>query len=114
MTGKHCRGWIAVVLVIAALTAPAAQAMHAPNDTATPSRPTATLAGDDRLGPKYVQVAKHVATPTSIGTIEVVKPSGFVWGDALIGAGVTALAIALLGAVTLGVTRRRVTATTAR
>lgn len=105
MRRRH--GWtsIAIVLATAALGAPTAQARHAPDDAAAPSQPP-TVAVDDRLGPKYVPAAERSA-PAAVRTVELVKPNGFQWGDALIGAGVTAFAIALLGAAMLGVTRRR-------
>ena len=110
MTSKH--GWTcAIVLVTAALAAPAAHARHAPDDVATPSQSPTTFAVDDRLGPKYVRIAKSSPAPLPVRTVEVVKPSSFAWRDALIGSGVTAFAIALLGAVVLGVTRRREPAT---
>lgn len=99
-------GWIPIVVATAALAAPTAQARHAPDNAAAPPQAPAA-AVDDRLGPKYVGVP-NTSAPAAVQTVEVVRPRGFQWGDAMIGAGVTAFAIALLGAALLGVTRRRV------
>jgi hypothetical protein len=109
MKGKHGRfGWtgIAMVVATAALMAPTAQARHSPSDTATPVG--SPIASDERLGPKYVVIAPHAATSQpQPRTIEVVTQSGFRWDDALVAAGVTALAIAGIGAAALLFTRRR-------
>jgi hypothetical protein len=105
MKAKH--GWtcIAIVVATAALTVPTAQARHAPDDEATPSQPP-TIAVDDRLGPKYVPAAGR-SIPAVVNTVEVVKPSGFHWDDALIGAATTALGIASIAAAALARTSRR-------
>ena len=83
----------------------------------------------DRLGPKYVSLhhpmfaapveadwpgptaagtaianARHDAMPVSV--VKVVRPSGFDWGDAGIGAGVASLTLALVAMLVMLVTRR--------
>jgi hypothetical protein len=54
----------------------------------------------DRLGPKFMPLRRTVvATPsTTVEVVRVVEPKGFDWGDAAIGAGIAAVAIAVVAA----------------
>lgn len=85
--------WVSLGLVLAALTAPQAQARtNAPDERSSHPAAVTALRNDDRLGPKYVAGQPAPA-------ITIVKPAGFDVGDALIGAGVAAVATALLAAL---------------
>jgi hypothetical protein len=106
-----------VVLVAATLAVPIAQARHAPSENAkaTPTPASVVSAPSsnfevDRLGPKNVALHRpQAAAPVSV--VRVVRPGGFDWADAGIGAGAAGLALALVAAVATLVTRRsRVTA----
>ena len=105
------RGRIIVVAVAAsALAAPAAQAYRVPGDRGaassfTSATWTASSREIDRLGPKYVPLQHPIARAPVTG-VKVVRPAGFVWADAAIGAGVAGLALAVDAALTLAITRR--------
>jgi len=78
MTGRKALLALAVVLVAAAITAPAASA---------------------RTDQSYFSggsLSKQGPPPTAVRVVEVPSDSGFQWGDAAIGAG-AALAVALVG-----------------
>ena len=106
----------------ATFAAPAAQARHAPGEDprATPPRhslPAASSKGYaptrwnaspleiDRLGPKYVPL-HHPLSPAPVGAVKVVRPGGFHWADAAIGAGVASLTLSLVAGLAMLVTRR--------
>ena len=125
---------VLALLAAAAVAAPIAQARHAPGEDGKASPPlasvwTASSLEIDRLGPKYVPLyhpyaarpaeangpgptaagtaianARHDAPPVSV--VKVVRPSGFDWGDAGIGAGVGSVTLALAAGLALFVTRR--------
>jgi hypothetical protein len=125
---------LCVALAAAAVAAPVAQARHAPGEDGKASPPltsvwTASSLEIDRLGPKYVPLhhpysaapveanrpgptaagtaianARHDAMPVSV--VKVVRPAGFHWADASIGAGVASLTLALVASLTMLVTRR--------
>jgi hypothetical protein len=94
-----------------------------------PTRWNASPLEVDRLGPKYVSLhhpmfaapveasrpgptaagtaianARHDALPVSV--VKLVRPAGFDWGDAGIGAGAASLALALVAMLVMLVTRR--------
>jgi len=94
-----------------------------------PTRWNASPLEIDRLGPKYVSLhhpmfaapveasrpgptaagtaianARHDAMPVSV--VKVIKPSGFDFGDAGVGAGVASLTLALVAGLALLLTRR--------
>ena len=109
--------WLLAVMFAAAVTAPGAQAQHAPpaNTNAFLQSATVWTASDrevDRLGPKYVPL-QHPISLQPATVIKVVRPAGFDWTDAGIGAGVTGLALALIAALGLLVTRRSETTVSA-
>jgi hypothetical protein len=58
----------------------------------------------DRLGPKHLPLHHPDAMPVSV--TKVVKPSGFDWGDAGIGAGVSSLTLAVIAGLALLLTGR--------
>ena len=92
--------WVSLGLVLAALAAPQAQARSGgPGANVSHSGAGTPLRTDDRLGPKYVPVANGGPVGQPAATITIVKPAGFDVGDALIGAGVAAVATALLAAL---------------
>ena len=101
----------------------------APAKGHAPTRWNASPLEIDRLGPKYVSLhhpmfaapveadrpgptaagtaianARHDAMPVSV--VKVIKPSGFDFGDAGIGAGVASLTLALVAMLVMLVTRR--------
>jgi hypothetical protein len=128
------RFWLGLAVAAAAVAAPIAQASHAPGEDAKASPPlasvwTASSLEIDRLGPKYVPLhhtysarpaeangpgptaagttianARHDALP--VGVVRVVRPSGFDWGDAGIGAGVASLTLAVVAGLALLLLRR--------
>jgi hypothetical protein len=102
----------------------------ASSKTYAPTRWHASQLEIDRLGPKYVALhhpqsaapadanrpgptaagtaianARHDAMPVSV--VKVVRPSGFDWAAAGIGAGATGVALTLTAALAMLVTRRR-------
>jgi hypothetical protein len=125
---------LSAVLAAGAFAAPVAQAHHAPaEDRSASVRPASAWIASgreiDRLGPKYVPLqhpyfaapdegsrpgatatrsatanARHDAMPVSV--TNVVRPSGFDWGDAGIGAGVSSLTLALVAGLALLLVRR--------
>jgi hypothetical protein len=125
---------LSAALAAGALAAPVAQAHHAPAEHGSASVPPASvwIASNleiDRLGPKHVPLqhpysaapletsrpgptaagtaianARHDAMPVSV--VKVVRPGGFNWGDAGIGAGVGSVTLALAAGLALFVTRR--------
>jgi hypothetical protein len=111
VNSSFSRGRIIILAVAAsALAAPAAQAYHVvPSDRGTASSSSATWTASrreiDRLGPKHVPL-QHPIARAPISVAKVVKPAGFVWADAAIGAGVAALALAVVAALMLAITRR--------
>jgi hypothetical protein len=111
VNSSFSRGRIIIVAVTAsALAAPAAQAYHVPSDrgvasSSTSATWTASSREIDRLGPKHVPL-QHPIARAPITVVKVVKPAGFVWADAAIGAGVAGLALAVVAALTLAITRR--------
>jgi hypothetical protein len=103
--------WIALALAAVAFTAPAAEARHAPSENAKATPTPASVSAPssnfevDRLGPKHVALHRpQAAAPVSV--VKVVRPGGFDWADAGIGAGVAGLALALAAALAMLVTRR--------
>jgi hypothetical protein len=114
---------VALAVAVAVFAAPVAQARHAPGEDpgATAPRqslPDAASPGDsatqwnasaleiDRLGPKHVPLRHPVSRPpTSI--VKVVRPAGFDWADAGIGAGVASLTLALAAGLGMFVTSRK-------
>jgi hypothetical protein len=107
---------LSVALAAAVLMAPLAQANHGPRARATaPSSSASTWTASgreiDRLGPKYVPLQHPIATaPTNVTApapvVTVVRPVGFDWADAGIGAATTALALAVVATLALVITRR--------
>ena len=125
---------LCIALAAAAVAAPIAQAHHAPGEDgkASPSLAlvwTASSLEIDRLGPKYVPLhhpysaapveangpgptaagtaianARHDAMPVSV--VKLVRPAGFDWGDAGIGAGAASLTLALVAMLAMLITRR--------
>jgi hypothetical protein len=85
--------WILLVLVVAALVAPPAQATT--GGRGVPRSTAPGVRSDDRLGPKYATVPAGRPAPA----ITIVRPAGFDTGDAVIGAGVAAALTALLAAL---------------
>ena len=118
MNSSFCRhfGWVVAALAAAAFVAPAAQAYHAAAEhttttaqqTPAPGRSMWKASGReiDRLGPKYVPLQHPIAPPPAT-VIKAVRPVGFDWGDAGIGAAFASLALALVAAFALLVTRRK-------
>jgi hypothetical protein len=102
--------WLLAAIAVAAIAAPVAQAHHAPaasSDAVVPPAAVWTASGRevDRLGPKYVPL-QHPITSQPATVVKVVRPAGFDWADAGIGAGATGLALALLAALAVLVIRR--------
>jgi len=125
---------LCIALAAAAVAAPVAQARHAPGEDVKASPPlasvwTASSLEIDRLGPKYVPLhhpysatpveadrpgptaagtaianARHDAMPVSV--VKVVRPTGFDWDDAGIGAGGASLTLALVAVLAMLITRR--------
>jgi len=100
-----------VALASAAFAAPAAQAHHAPGNNAKASPPsasvwTASSLEVDRLGPKYVPL-QHPLSPAPVTVVRVVRPGGFDWRDAAIGAGVSGFGLALVAGLAMLVSQRR-------
>jgi len=60
----------------------------------------------DRLGPKHVPLRHPLSSPPAI-VVKVVRPAGFNWVDAGIGAGVASLTLALAAGLAMFVTSRR-------
>jgi hypothetical protein len=112
-----------------ATTSPRHPQLTAAAKGSTPTRWNASPLEIDRLGPKYVPLhhpqsaapidvnrpgpteagtaianARHDAMPVSV--VKVVRPAGFHWADAGIGAGVASLTLALVVSLTMLVTRR--------
>ena len=111
---------MAAALATAASAAPAAQAYHAPAEhTTTATTPVSVGEGHsragqvwrakgreiDRLGPKYVPL-EHAIDPAPVTVVKAVRPVGFDWGDAGIGAAAASLTLALVAATALLITRR--------
>ena len=102
---------IVAAVATTAVVVPAAQAYYyAPSERATTSSSsaqswTASSSEIDQLGPKHVPL-QHPIAPARTTLVKVVKPAGFVWADAAIGADVASLALALVAALTLVITRR--------
>jgi hypothetical protein len=99
-----------VALAATAFAAPVAHARHAPGEDGKTSPPlasvwTASSLETDRLGPKHVPVQHPVSRPPT-NVVRVVRPAGFDWADAGIGAGVASLTLALVAGVAMLVTRR--------
>lgn len=108
-----------VALATGAIAVPAAQGQHAPGASdGTAGR--ASLANEkhdpvptsvwrassrevDRLGPKYVPL-QHPINETPV--VRIVRPAGFDWADASVGAGVAGLALSLVAVLTMIVARR--------
>jgi hypothetical protein len=104
------RRWgVAVLVGVAAVAAPTAHAHTGagePPTTSTPSTSLWTATGReiDRLGPKHVPLQHRIVQPATV--VRVVKPAGFVWSDAAIGAGAAGLAVALVAALAVLLTGR--------
>jgi hypothetical protein len=128
------RFWLGLAVAAAAVAAPVAEARLVPGEDGQASPPlasvwTASSLEIDRLGPKYVPLhhpysarpveangpgptaagtaianARHDAMPVS--AVKAVRPAGFNWGDAGIGAGVASLTLALIAGLALLATRR--------
>lgn len=111
MNVSALRWWgVAVIVGVAVIAASAAHARSRagePPTTSTPSASLWTATGReiDRLGPKHVPLQHRIVQPTTV--VKVVKPAGFVWSDAAIGAGVASLAVALVAALAVLMTGRR-------
>jgi hypothetical protein len=102
--------WLLAAISAAGFAAPVAQAHHAASASSDAVvRPasvwTASGREVDRLGPKYVPL-QHPITSQPAAVVKVVRPAGFDWADAGIGAGVTGLVLALVAALAVLVTRR--------
>lgn len=110
------RTLITIAAVAAVLALPgSALALHAPLEGAHTSKPAAT--GDKPVN--LLRDGKYLPTPTTgaSGTVEIVrviKPGGFDFRDAGIGAGIGAVALALLGGVVIALSREREATRTAR
>jgi hypothetical protein len=69
---------------------------------------SAAPVGADRPGPTAagtaIANARHDAMPVSV--VKLVRPSGFDWGDAGIGAGAASLTLALVAMLAMLITRR--------
>lgn len=101
---------VAASLAAAAVVAPPALAMHAPGEIAhsssvSPPASTADLRVD-QLGPKYVSITRHVPAVAPTQIVEVMRPRGFDWRDALVGVAVTLAAVAVATAAFLLLRRR--------
>jgi hypothetical protein len=96
---RHC----AVVLTIAAVVAPAAQARHAPQEPGVPLSPTQI----DAITRHHHSPGSPGPTPTRVVT--VTRAEAFDWGDAGIGAagGIGALLLASGSALLLRRTYQR-------
>jgi hypothetical protein len=113
-----------------ATTSPRHSLPGAPARGHAPTRWNASPLEVYRLGPKYVSLyhpmfaapveadrpgptaagtaiasARHDAMPVSV--VKLVRPAGFDWGDAGIGAGVASLTLALVAMLVMVATRRR-------
>jgi hypothetical protein len=113
------RVWLGLVVAAAAVAVPVAQARHAPGEDGSASVPPASvwIASSlevDRLGPKHVALShpysgapvEASAPGPTVSVTNVLRPGGFDWGDAGIGAGVSSLTLALLAGLALLLTRR--------
>ncbi len=115
--------WVMVALAAAAFAAPAAQAYHAPRENLAATTPRQPFAGAtsqsstptqwnaspleiDRLGPKNVPL-RHSLLPAPVNIVKIVRPGGFDWADAFIGAAVCGFVLASAAGVAMLVTRRR-------
>jgi hypothetical protein len=111
-----------VALAAAAFAAPAATAGHAPGEDPTATAPrhalndaalqssavngwSASPLEVDRLGPKHVPL-HHSLPVTPVNVVTIVRPAGFEWADAAVGAAVSGLVIALVAGLTMVVARR--------
>jgi pimeloyl-ACP methyl ester carboxylesterase len=91
--------WISLGLVVAAVASPVAQA----STRGAGASVSSPLSSDDRLGPKYVPTAGSWPAGPPPQAITTVRPAGFDFGDALIGAGAAALlTAAIAGLVVVG------------
>jgi hypothetical protein len=110
-----------VALVAAAFAAPAAEAGHAPGEDPAATAPRHALNSAaqnsaatrwkaspfevDRLGPKRVPL-HHSLSITPVNVVKIVRPAGFDWADAAVGAAASGLVVALVAALAMLVTRR--------
>jgi hypothetical protein len=101
--------WVTVALA-AAFIAPAAEGHRGPDESANATPPPASISRPssieiDRLGPKHVPLHRpRSAAPVSV--VRVIRPGGFDWVDAGIGAGAAGFALALIAGLAMVVTRR--------
>ena len=100
---------ITIAAIAAAFVLPgSALALHAPLDNAYTPRPTAT--GDKPVN--LLRDGKYAPSPTTasggIQVVRVIRPGGFDFRDAGIGAAVGALTLAVLGGVVIARFRNRV------
>lgn len=117
--GLRC---VMVALAAAAFAAQAAAAGHARGEDPTATAPrhapngadlqssavngwSASPLEVDRLGPKHVPL-HHSLPVTSVNVVKIVRPGGFDWADAAVGAAVSGLAVTLVAALAMLVTRR--------
>jgi hypothetical protein len=117
--GLRC---VMVAFAAAAFAAPVAAAGHAPGEDPAATPPRHALNGAalqnsaatgwnasplevDRLGPKGVPL-HHSLSITPVNVVKIVRPAGFDWADAAVGAAVSGLALALVAGLTMLVARR--------
>jgi len=102
---------VATAAVAATVAVPAAEADRThggPTGAPAPSPAVWTARGYevDRLGPKHVAL-QHPVSPPPATVVKVVRPAGFDWGDASVGAGVAAFVLGSAAGLALLATRRR-------
>lgn len=102
--------WLLAAMSAAAVAAPVAQAESGPTASSDASVQSSSVwsASDrevDRLGPKYVPL-QHPISLEPATVVRIVRPAGFDWADAGIGAGVTGLTLAMVAALGFLATRR--------
>lgn len=107
-SGQRAR-CMCVALAAAAFAAPVAYARHAPGEDGKGASPvasawTASSLEVDRLGPKHVPL-QHPVSPPPTNIVKVVRPAGFDWADAGIGAGIASLTLAMVAGLAMVVTR---------
>jgi uncharacterized protein with LGFP repeats len=102
---------VATAAVTAMVAVPAAEAGRThggPTAAPAPSPSVWTARGYeiDRLGPKHVAL-QHPVSPPPATVVKVVRPAGFHWGDAGVGAAVAAFVLGGAAGLALVATRRR-------
>lgn len=109
MTMRRILRALPLIVTAATIAAPVACAHHAAGEDTARRGPTTTVTGAasmelDRLGPKHVTLHKP-ATQPPVAAVRVVG-NGFHWREAGLGAGIAAIGLGIVAALTIAVIRR--------